>query len=69
MTPKFKFAALAPVVLLALVLSPSAFGQAISGTLKGTVQDPTGAAVNGATVEATNVATDFTVTVKTQSVG
>jgi len=35
-----------------------AFGQAISGNLTGTVVDPSGAAVTGATVEALNVATN-----------
>ena len=37
--------------------SASAFSQAISGNLRGTVVDPTGAAVSGATVEASNLAT------------
>jgi len=64
-----RMAVLALVLSFAIVLVPSAFGQAISGTLTGTVQDPTGAAVNGATVEVTNVATGFKTTAKTQSFG
>jgi hypothetical protein len=49
-----KLAVLALVFCLATALAPSAFGQAISGNLTGTVTDPSGAAVNGATVTATN---------------
>jgi hypothetical protein len=64
-----RLSVLALVFCLAIALSPSAFGQAISGNLTGTVQDPTGAAVNGATVEVTNVATGFKTTAKTQSFG
>jgi hypothetical protein len=52
-----KLAVLALVLCLAVALAPSAFGQAISGNLNGTVQDATGAAVNNATVTAINVAT------------
>jgi len=52
----FKLAALS-VVCLAISLVPAAFGQAISGNLTGTVTDPSGAALNGATVTALNDAT------------
>ena len=52
-----KLAVLALLFCLAIALAPSAFGQAISGNLTGTVTDPSGAAVNGATVTATNVGT------------
>ncbi|MBV9179748.1 MAG: carboxypeptidase regulatory-like domain-containing protein, partial [Acidobacteria bacterium] len=44
-------------------------GQAISGDLTGTVVDPSGAAVNGATIEALNVATGQRVTTSTKSQG
>ena len=45
------------IVCLAISLVPAAFGQAISGNLTGTVTDPSGAALNGATVTALNDAT------------
>jgi hypothetical protein len=46
-----------------------AYGQAISGNLTGTVSDPTGAAVNGAQVQATNVATGQQITTTTKGAG
>jgi hypothetical protein len=46
-----------------------AYGQAISGNLTGTVSDPTGAAVNGAQVQATNVATGQQITTTTKGGG
>ena len=52
-----KLAVLVLVLCLAVALAPSAFGQAISGNLTGTVTDPSGAAINNATVTATNVGT------------
>src|SRR5215469_9434777 len=52
-----KLAVLVLVLCLAVALAPSAFGQAISGNLTGTVTDPSGAAINNATVTATNDAT------------
>src|SRR5437764_7190220 len=55
---KFKVFAYFSSILGLLAISCSlAFGQAISGDLTGTVVDPSGAAVNGATVEAVNTAT------------
>ncbi len=50
----FVFAVLSVLVVGATLLH----GQAISGNLTGTVTDPSGAVVNGATVEATNINTD-----------
>jgi hypothetical protein len=47
----------------------AAYGQATSGNLTGTVIDPSGAAVNGATVEAVNVATQQTITTTTKVAG
>jgi hypothetical protein len=47
----------------------SAFAQAISGNLRGTVVDPSGAAVSGAAVEAVNLATNQRVTTSTRSFG
>ncbi len=54
--------------LLALACS-LAFGQAISGDLTGTVVDPSGAAVNGATVEAVNTGTGQKIATTTRSQG
>src|SRR5215472_16667461 len=47
----------------------SAFGQAISGNLVGTVTDPTGAVVTNAEVTATNVGTNANVVAHTGSTG
>src|SRR5579863_9322072 len=53
-----------------LALSASlAFGQATSGNLTGTVVDPSGAAINGATVEIINVATGQKATTTTKVLG
>src|SRR5437667_12584645 len=54
---------------VALVLSSGAFGQAESGTITGTVHDPSGAVVAGATVTIRNVATSATRTVQTTALG
>ena len=47
----------------------SAFGQAIDGNVVGTVVDSQGAAVVGAEMTATNVATNVTATGKTSGTG
>jgi hypothetical protein len=60
--------ALSVFALIACSLS-LAFGQDISGNLTGKVLDPSGAAVNGASVQAVNVATGQTITTKTRSLG
>ena len=54
---------------LIAVASGLAYGQAISGDLTGTVVDPTGATVSGATVTAVNMATGRSVTTTTKSAG
>ena len=48
------FAALASMLLL----SAAAFGQGTTGNISGTVTDPNGAVVPGATVKVTNTATN-----------
>ncbi|MGB9458610.1 MAG: TonB-dependent receptor [Bryobacteraceae bacterium] len=48
---------------------PALRAQQIQGAITGTVKDTSGAAVPAATVKAVNTATNFTVTVKTQSNG
>ncbi|MGH9512161.1 MAG: carboxypeptidase regulatory-like domain-containing protein [Terriglobales bacterium] len=68
-TSRKRFAVvLASLAIFTLMATP-AFGQAISGTLTGTVYDPTGAAVNGATVTAVNTATGQTETTTTKALG
>jgi hypothetical protein len=59
------------IALLSLVAFGSnlLFAQAVSGGLTGTVVDPSGAAVNGATVTVVNVATGQTVSVTTKTLG
>lgn len=65
-----------PVRVLLLVLFVGlacsgllAYGQGTSASLTGQVTDPSGAAVTGATVTITNVDTNFTQSVKTDSIG
>jgi hypothetical protein len=53
---------------LIFIACPS-FGQQTLGSLNGTVVDPSGAAVAGATVTATNTAIDFSQTTTTQATG
>jgi hypothetical protein len=57
------------VCLLALSQSSVAFGQAVYGSIYGSVTDATGAAVPGATVTVTNVAKGTAVTVQSDGSG
>ncbi|HUJ09173.1 MAG TPA: TonB-dependent receptor [Verrucomicrobiae bacterium] len=60
------------VVLLVLVvalLTAIGFGQAISGNVVGTITDSTGAAVTGADITATNIATGVVATTKPNEAG
>ena len=62
--------ALALALLVAVALIPAgAFGQAISGTVVGTVTDSSGAVVANADVEATNVGTGVTTHATTNGTG
>src|SRR6266849_5539930 len=58
-------------VSLLLVAVPGCFGQAaaINGQIEGTVTDPSGAVVPGATITIENVNTGFTRTLKTDESG
>lgn len=61
-----KFAALALILLATAVLS---YGQAITGRLVGTIQDPAGAAVVNAKIVIVNEATGIATTLSSNSVG
>ncbi len=68
--PSWRSVALIIVCLFAcVVLAHPAFGQQTLGSLNGTVVDPTGAAIAGATVSVTDTAIDLTRTTTTQSSG
>jgi hypothetical protein len=56
-------------LIVLLLAGMTAFGQAISGNLTGTVLDASGAALNGATVDALNVATGQKVTTVSRGSG
>jgi hypothetical protein len=62
-----------PAVLMLLILVlcgvPGCFGQGITGSITGTVTDPTGAAIPGATVTITEVATNSVHTIQTSDAG
>ncbi len=66
----FRILLVALAMLSLVVLNAGiAYGQAISGNLTGTVTDATGAAVNGATVEAVNLGTAQKITTTTRGSG
>jgi hypothetical protein len=52
-----RFSRILPLIIFLLFVASLAFGQVGNGTITGTVTDPVGAVVPGATVEAKNVAT------------
>ncbi len=56
-------------ILICAGAYPALRAQQIQGSITGTVKDATGAAVPAATVKAVNIATNFTVTVKTEPNG
>jgi carboxypeptidase family protein len=55
--------------VLLLLIAPSIFAQAVSGTILGTVTDPTDAVVTGAKVTLTHSATGYTRTIVSDSAG
>jgi hypothetical protein len=57
------------VVLATTLLAVSAYGQTFRGAINGTVSDPSGAVVTGASVKATNAATGVTLNTVTTSDG
>src|SRR5947207_395955 len=56
-------------LVLALSLTPAAFAQTDTGTVRGTVTDPQGSAVTGAQVTITNVDTGYSRSVKSDADG
>jgi hypothetical protein len=66
-----RFAALLTILLLAfgLLLSPSSYGQGITGSITGEVTDPSGAIISGATVTVVQASTNATHTVTTSDAG
>jgi Carboxypeptidase regulatory-like domain/TonB-dependent Receptor Plug Domain len=67
--PWFVARSLFLVVLLALAIPSAMLAQQYSGTVTGTVTDPTGASVAGAAVTATNVGTNATYQATTSDAG
>ncbi len=57
------------LALFAVIGATAVWGQAVNGTISGTVVDPSGAAVAGATVEVKNTATQVVRTVTTNAQG
>src|SRR5215468_6864942 len=69
MTTQLSWKRLALLAGLGIVLVSTAFAQIPTGTLVGTVVDPSGAIVPGATVTLIDVATGYTRNTKTSSSG
>lgn len=63
------YACLSLAVVLALSLASGSFGQTVQGVIAGSVTDPSGAAVPGATVTITNAGTNASQTATTESDG
>src|SRR3954452_17103818 len=56
-------------LLIVGCLAANGFGQAVSGTVVGTLSDSSGAAIANTEVQASNIATSVTVTTKTNASG
>ena len=55
------------VLMVASLNLPSAFSQAVYGTIFGTVTDPTGAVIPNATITVTDISKNVSVTAKTNA--
>ncbi len=69
MNTKLRYIALFFAITLALALCIPSFGQVVKGSISGSVIDPQGAVVSGATVKAKNVGTGTVSTTTTDSAG
>lgn len=67
--PEYTLLFFALATTLALVLAPDSFGQGITGSITGTVTDPSGAAVARASVTVSNLETSAVRTVTTSDAG
>src|SRR6516164_6377190 len=67
--PQMTFRRMALTLVFLLAVSGSALAQADRGAIVGTVRDPTGAVVPGASVIVTNKATDVALTTVTNNAG
>src|SRR5690348_16134441 len=68
-SPRFVGWALGAILLLVLAITRVCFAQSDTARLQGTVTDPQGAAIAGASVQVTNPQTGFAVTVTTNELG
>ncbi|MDP9038707.1 MAG: carboxypeptidase regulatory-like domain-containing protein [Acidobacteriota bacterium] len=64
-----KYVQIAVLLVLMLTLAQAGYAQVSTGTISGSVVDPTGAVVAGATVTATNLGTNLTGTVQSNASG
>lgn len=67
--PRFIICAVAAILLPLLATSRACFAQSDTARLQGTVIDPQGAAIAGASVQVTNTGTGFSATVSTNELG
>ncbi len=68
-SPRFIGWGLGAILLLILATTGVCFAQSDTARLQGTVTDPQGAAISGASVQVTNPQTGFAVTVTTSELG
>ena len=66
---RHKLALLVLALLLVGGLSHETFGQAVYGSISGTIMDPQGASITGASITVTNIAQNVTTTAKTNDSG
>src|SRR5215467_12790265 len=68
-SPRFRKWVLGSILLFTLATPRVCFGQSDTARLQGTVTDPQGSAIAGATVQVTNTGTGYTATVTTNELG
>lgn len=57
------------LLIVSLMLTPSSFGQGLTGSIAGTVTDPSGAPITGATVVVRQLSTDAVRSITTSDIG